>query len=361
MTAIPKTASRRLARFGRFIRFSASVLPLCACLSLCACGKRPADHVASPPPTETLLPDETARLSATLSTNTIRIGDPIDLTLAALHRPGALVEFPISELGCGKDVIVRSAETQETIPAGNGLERTVRRFQLTSLVVSNHIVAENASVLVHAPDGAIATQSMPFVSFEVLPSLAPGESDPRPLDLALAHWPPPPSRVLRNISLLLLALAILVVLAIFLARRFASTSSVIRSRSAPPTPPHVIALSALDSLAARNLPAQRLCEPFYVALSSIVRNYLEGRFALNAPDQTTEEFIRTSLRASVLSAAQRRLLAEFLEQADLVKFARETPSASEMETAFSSARDFVLQTAPAEAPAGRSTDPGVTP
>lgn len=360
MTAIPQTPSRRQTRSGRFIRFSACLLPLCAALSLCACGKRPAAPVEPPPPTETLLSDETARLSATLSTNTIRIGDPIDLTLSALHRPGTRIEFPLSELGNGKDVIVRSSETQGTMPAENGLERTVRHFQLTSLVVSNHIVGENASVLVHAPD-ATTTQSMPFVAFEVVPSLAPGESEPRPLDLALAHWPAPPSRIFRNIALLLLALAVLAILAICIIRRFASASSVIRSRSAPPTPPHVAALAALDALAARNLPAQRLCEPFYVALSSIVRNYLEGRFALNAPDQTTEEFIRTSLRASVLSADQRRLLTEFLEQADLVKFARDTPSASEMDAAFSTARDFVLQTAPAEAPSGQTPDPGVTP
>ena len=154
--------SNRFHRNNRFHRFLPMCFALLLSLLLAACHR--ATPPASAPTAAPLLSDEPARIAATLSTNTIRIGDPIDLTLTALHRPGTRIEFP--PLEHGKDVIVRSPGAPETLPADGDLERTTRHYTLTSLVVSNHIVAENAPVLIHLPDGSTSTQSMPFASFE---------------------------------------------------------------------------------------------------------------------------------------------------------------------------------------------------
>ncbi|UCF66209.1 MAG: DUF4381 family protein, partial [Acidobacteriota bacterium] len=112
----------------------------------------------------------------------------------------------------------------------------------------------------------------------------------------------------------------------------------------PPRPPDVVALEALARLR-----HQRLAEPeeraeWYVALSAIVRTYIERRFGLRAPEMTTEEFIYAVQRESPLSPAHRQLLGEFLAECDLVKFARHVPGLEDAERVYAAARRFVNET-----------------
>ena len=114
--------------------------------------------------------------------------------------------------------------------------------------------------------------------------------------------------------------------------------------SAPVVPPHKIALSALRALKSKGLLEDDLCVPFYTELSLILRTYLEGRFHLNAPDETTEEIVEEMSRSPELSGAQRNILQDFMRQADMVKFAKGHPDRTTMESAFETTRQFVEET-----------------
>ena len=118
-----------------------------------------------------------------------------------------------------------------------------------------------------------------------------------------------------------------------------------RAAAAPPRPPEEIALEALNRLRSARLLEKEEFAEFYVRLSSIVRAYLEGRFDLRAPEMTTEEFLQIAQRSPQLNAAHRSALAQFLSEADLVKFARYRPSAEDAERAYAAARQFVESTA----------------
>ncbi len=291
----------------------------------------------APPPPE-LPAGQEFSVSAAMSTNRIRIGDIVDVTLAVLHRDGAAIGFP--NPARGKDVVVRDAKT-ETEAFPNGLRRTTQKLRLTSLSVTNHIVGENAVLLISTPQG-VATNPYPFLSLEVVSSLAPGEQEIRPAKDGLARWPAPPSRRLW------IALAILAGLAAaFLALRKVLTTPRTFLHMPPTVPPHEIALNALADLRAKGWIEALQIEPFYVALSAIVRRYLEGRFGLRAPERTTEEFIRDALTSRKLSDAHRDLVAGFLEQSDLVKFARHAPGRPDMQNALDSAERLVRETMPA--------------
>jgi hypothetical protein len=123
-----------------------------------------------------------------------------------------------------------------------------------------------------------------------------------------------------------------------------------QARMVPPRPAHEVALEALARLhAARLLEGGRHAE-FYVRLSAIVRDYLETRFHLRAPEMTTEEFLQAAHRDPQLTPGQRALLGQFLAEADLVKFARHVPAAEESERAYRAAREFVESTALRETP-----------
>ena len=113
----------------------------------------------------------------------------------------------------------------------------------------------------------------------------------------------------------------------------------------PPRPAHLLALAALEHLQRQDLIGQDRIEEFYVRVSTILRRYIEWRFGLRAPEQTTEEFLVVALTAGGLITAHRDLLEVFLQHCDLVKFARYRPLPNAMEETFESAKTFVEQTA----------------
>lgn len=114
--------------------------------------------------------------------------------------------------------------------------------------------------------------------------------------------------------------------------------------SSPPRPAHEIAIEDLERLHGRRLTDHGLFKEYYSVLSGIVRAYLERRFAVRAPEMTTEEFLLTSARGGRLQSTHRALLGDFLSESDLVKFARHVPTIADSERAYAAARRFVDET-----------------
>lgn len=85
-------------------------------------------------------------------------------------------------------------------------------------------------------------------------------------------------------------------------------------------------------------------ERFCTRLSEVVRVYLEERFGLKAPDQTTEEFLASLSRSAVLDAGLKPLLEEFLTRCDWAKFAQGDPGRTECERLHQMASDLVDRT-----------------
>jgi len=109
--------------------------------------------------------------------------------------------------------------------------------------------------------------------------------------------------------------------------------------------------------ATRPLMAANDAAAFSLAVSDVVRGYVEERFSVLATHRTTEEFLRDCL-AQVGSALQahERALAEFLIFCDLAKFARWSLDAEQMQGILDSARHFVETTA-----APTPSAPAITP
>src|ERR1043166_4566829 len=131
----------------------------------------------------------------------------------------------------------------------------------------------------------------------------------------------------------LLSIIVLGAIAWWLWRRKKPT---VATETVPPPTPLEVALAALEQLRAQSLPV----ELFYTRLSDIVRHYIDGQFGLRAPERTTEEF----LAESTLPGASMALLSTFLQESDLVKFARLRPGRDDMERAFDAAEKFVRET-----------------
>jgi hypothetical protein len=120
-----------------------------------------------------------------------------------------------------------------------------------------------------------------------------------------------------------------------------------RNRRARILRPYEIALLRLEAIRTLMQPAS--AREFSTAVSDIVRSYIEQRFEIGVTRRTTEEFLRDLVDAANTSLARHQsLLAEFLQQCDLVKFAGMALNVQSMESLSLSARAFVLATAEPE-------------
>ena len=114
-----------------------------------------------------------------------------------------------------------------------------------------------------------------------------------------------------------------------------------KRRAIPPlVPPHIRARQKLDAALLLIGDPRAFC----IAVSDAVRVYLEERFNLRAPERTTEEFLRDLQKTPALTQQQKASLATFLEQCDLVKFARFEPPETLLRELHESAQRLVHET-----------------
>lgn len=104
------------------------------------------------------------------------------------------------------------------------------------------------------------------------------------------------------------------------------------------------AFRRLKELKKKDLPSRGLYEPYYVQLTWILRYYIEDRFNIHAPEQTTQEFIETIMKGKVLTTEQQKLLYSFLNHCDKVKFAQFIPTNEQMEAGYNLVWNFVQET-----------------
>jgi hypothetical protein len=111
-------------------------------------------------------------------------------------------------------------------------------------------------------------------------------------------------------------------------------------RRSPLKQPHELALEDLDKLRALMQPEN--AGAFSLAVSEIVRRFIEHCFPVRAAHRTTGEFLQdlASLPDSPL-AAHREQLRDFLGHCDLAKFARWSLTVPQMEAMLTSAGAFV--------------------
>lgn len=278
---------------------------------------------------------------ASVDRSEVLVGDPIRYRVTITHPQGAVVEWP--SLGGTVGDLTVEASGAEAPRADGGMVTEARWYRLASYSADTHTIPEMA-VKYQTSDGATQearTQAIAITVKSLLPTDWERQDirDVKPLIPVRPAW-----------WWLLGGLAALagVVGAWWWWRR---QQPRIAAPSAPPRPPHEIALEALSKLRQEDLPSHNRYEAYYTRLSSIVRAYIEARFGVKAPEMTTEEFLQVASNAQALSLSHRRLLQEFLERCDLVKFARYEPSRSEADEAFEAARRFIQDTVPSPEPA----------
>lgn len=289
-----------------------------------------AELPASPQPTPSVI-----EVEARVDKAEVTIGTPIIYTLEVRGNSDAEVVVPVLSGELGSFSITDFGEERPGEAEPRVLSR--RWYKLVAYSPGRYLLP-GPSVEYRVAGGGLETVKANDVPVTVR-SLLQGAGDPAALDIRDIAQPIEVPFDWRLVAAALAGAACLA-LAGGLAYRLA-----IRRRSAPgasPAPaPEEIALEELRVLGRKALPEAGRFDEYYVALSSIVRRYLEGRFSLHAPEMTTEEFLQTAQRAGSLKPDHRRLLGDFLSESDLVKFARYVPAVEQAKRAHEAARRFV--------------------
>ena len=285
-----------------------------------------------------------AALSVRLDRDHITTAQWLTLEVVVQAPEGRAVRLPSSaELEAGSLRVERMHTAPPELLEG-GMVRWLRRFELQPFLAGDYSVPALQVAVAGEPDAEtrLTTEPIPVTVVSVIDS---AESAPRPREV-----PDPVAVAPRITQVVLLAGVALAVAgagaaaAFWWRRRAAAT----RAREAL-VPPHEETLCALRELAAGDLP-ERDPLAFHHAVADILRRYLEQRFAVRAPERTTEELMLIAADADWLDSAQRRALHAFLACCDQVKFAGARPPAATARGLIDTATDLVgaLRLVPAE-------------
>lgn len=320
-------------------------------LACTACGDDPMDEpsivseVAAA--THVLAEASLGPVKATVRTDATspRFGDRFQIVLEIVHGPRVRLE-PVEftdRIGHFRRVGRRDPPRTESGPVVYGLrvepERTGTNIGTLPPVVFEILEGEGAGT-VHALRVPTFEMEVAGLTEDEKPSLA-DVGDPLP--------PVPLPARERGMLTLWVALAggaVLLVLTGFVwwQRRRRTTWT------PPPIDPRAEARRALEELIAKRLVEIGAFGIFYVELTGIVRLFIERTTGVQAPDQTTEEFLREVEGHEAFPADRRHALARFLEAADLVKYAAQVPGRVEIDEAVDAAYTFCgLKTEQAEA------------
>lgn len=273
------------------------------------------------------------------------IGDPLTLYLEVRAEPG--VELIMPEFGQSLDrFAIRDFAPRETLDE-DGRTLASQRYSLSAPMSGPSYIPPIAIEFVDRRDGQrpapegedayeLLTERIDFEVASVLPESGAQKLNPPLGELAALDtgngghawgW----GSVVAVLALIAGALGLRFWLGSRSAARRASAFEIAGARLARlKTGPRPEGHAAIDA--------------FFVELSAIVRQYLEDRFGLHAPELTTEEFLDVAAGSPDLNQSHQGFLRDFLGRADQVKFARYLPDAGTIDEVLQSAERFLEQT-----------------
>jgi len=293
----------------------------------------------------TLQPLRASQVQARLDSSRARIGDRLTLTVTAHSSAGETVSFPEVESHLNK------FELLDELPA----ER-VQEEGGASLVRRSWVIAAFET-------GALEVPGLPFAVMDSVGTVDTLWTQPQGVQI-LSMVQDTLNARLRPIRDLIavprlwkriafwsaVAVAVLVVLIVlwrkYLKRRREKLAGI--QSAAPQRPAHLVAQEELDALKGLGLIEKGEIKRFHILVSEIVRRYLEGRFAVVAPEMTTWELTAVLRPRRDIDEALKELIRVFLEDCDLVKFAKYQPKIVEINATFNRACEIVEKSRPAQ-------------
>lgn len=277
-------------------------------------------------------------VQSAVDTAEIFIGDRVNYSIIISHQENLRVEQPGEGLHLGAFEI-KEYNFSEPVKE-NGI--VTQRFDFTISVYDTGRYTIPAFPIAYFPDTTMNYKIIEAAPIDIfVKSVLSGEEAPEMKDVK------PPVEFPFDYMFLysILAIVAMIVLAAYFGYRAwkkKQEKGYIFSAPAKPRPAHEIALEALTDLYSSDLLEKGQSKFFYICLSEILRNYLEGRYYVTAMEETTDEIIRDL--AGHVDDEKRRKLSRILKESDLVKFAKYIPDSNQTEEIKKNSEQFVHDT-----------------
>lgn len=286
---------------------------------------------------------EGVELRIAVSPKEPRLSDLVQMEIKLVHPKDVSVEVPAFGQSVG-DFAVRDYSEKTSFSdlsvEGTNRESRVFVYVLEPMSSGRHLIR---SIPVAFERGEDANRTRSILQSEPIELMVRSEIEDSAIDLAGVDQMLDPISVPARSWLAWSVLGILfLVLGSVIAFVFVRRRS-LQETSYKPSPSQE-AQQALDLLVREGLPQQGRYKEFYIRLTSIVRNYIEGTTGLKAPEQTTEEFLVEMRQSRRFNPAQSMRLQEFLEAADMVKYAGQQPALDRIGFSVDRAREFISTT-----------------
>lgn len=286
-------------------------------------------------------------VSAEVDRDTITVGDRIVYTVRAEHDKDLVVDF-LQLASTWGDFEVLDQRPMRPGKGSQGRVVTGKAYVITAFTVGEHTTpplrvsyldrqgkpqeVETDPIRITVTSVLTGTEGM--TSTLDIRDLKPQAELPR--DWSWLLW--------AGLAGLALALAVLALLW-FLARRRKRAEAAAPVAVVDLRPPEQIAYEELERIAGLKLVEQGRFKEHYTLTADCLRRYAEGIYGIPAMDRTTQEFHAALWRAKV-DGQQVRLFKDFLNESDLVKFAKYVPPVEEAREALPRARYIVSVTKP---------------
>lgn len=280
-------------------------------------------------------------VKAQVDTATITIGDHITYSIIIDRRKDVRIVQPGPGLNLGMFEI-KSYNFHKPVKQG---DRIIQRYDYVISVYDTGRYQIPAYPLVYfLPDTTRKPNIIEAPAITIyVKSLLKGESKHQLKDIKPPLSIPFNYRFWIRIGVLVILILALIYL-IYLAWKRKQERGYVFTPPPPPPPAHEVALKALNELFASDLLQKQDYKEFFSRLSEIVRAYLEGRYYMQALEQTTGEILRDLPVEVKQDDRLFSMLKDILTVSDLIKFAKHVPSPEEIERVKKEAVDFVQET-----------------
>lgn len=288
--------------------------------------------------------DSPYSVKTSLSKDAILIGDRVGLTISVLVPESCKVTFPALSDSLMKGIELVNKPTFETVKLKDKKNEQILKLLITSFDSGSYQLPE-FKIAVNDGSKTDTVLSKPIAL--VVNTIPRDKAVKDIIDIKPPIDEPITFKEVAPFAFGGIILAALIfLLVIYLKRRRENRPFSFLQK--PVDPPYVIALRELEKIKQEKLYASENHKYYYTRLIDTLRIYIEGRFEVNAMEQTTDEILFGLKGVGFPIDEHYQKLQETLTLADLVKFAKFTPFVSDNENSLKVAFDFVEKTKPIE-------------
>lgn len=286
----------------------------------------------------------TPQAKAELDTMLLLIGDHLKLQIDVTGHDTAFVQFPVFT-----DTVVKNVELLKDLPFDtlndNGLVTIRKQYILTSFDSGYYHIKPLAVILRYGKSRIDTIFTNPM--FFGVQTIQIDSTENRVADIKLPiDTPLTISEFFSEYFPYMITILVVIVLGLVTLWLVKNRKKNIKETiiEIPKEEAHVIALRELDSLAEQKLWQKGLVKDYYTGLSETIRRYIEHRFHILALESSTSDITHIVKSQKIIDKTLQPNLTELLETADLVKFAKHEPLASDHIKYLEQAYYFVKQT-----------------